>query len=207
MNNKIFLLLLVILPFFFITQANALIISGGDIISAPSSVIDDAPGATNTVQQGFNEVQNFFLSYDLAIDGGFISAGTLVNSHMIFLNTTVGTALTTDRKTWIFDGQILGVMSDSVGNLEAASSSFLGEPGTTYPSAFGARGLEGNPHTGINDDFYNVTGNSLDLFMRVTEPGDWIRVVTAPVPEPSTILLLGSGLFGLGWYGRKRKKA
>lgn len=29
----------------------------------------------------------------------------------------------------------------------------------------------------------------------------------APVPEPSTILLLGGGLLGLCWYGRKRKKA
>ena len=28
----------------------------------------------------------------------------------------------------------------------------------------------------------------------------------APVPEPSTVLLLGGGLFGLAWYGRKRKK-
>lgn len=31
--------------------------------------------------------------------------------------------------------------------------------------------------------------------------------VSAPVPEPSTILLLGGGLLGLGLYGRKRKKA
>ena len=29
----------------------------------------------------------------------------------------------------------------------------------------------------------------------------------APVPEPSTVLLLGGGLFGLAWYGRKRNKA
>lgn len=29
----------------------------------------------------------------------------------------------------------------------------------------------------------------------------------APVPEPSTFLLLGSGLAGLGFYTRKRKKA
>ncbi len=35
-----------------------------------------------------------------------------------------------------------------------------------------------------------------------------IKVVgPAPVPEPSTILLLGGGLIGLGWYSRKRKSS
>jgi len=29
----------------------------------------------------------------------------------------------------------------------------------------------------------------------------------APVPEPATVFLLGSGLVVLAWYGRKRKKA
>lgn len=38
-----------------------------------------------------------------------------------------------------------------------------------------------------------------NIFVEVSE--------SAPVPEPSTVLLLGSGLIGLAWYGRKRKKA
>ena len=57
---------------------------------------------------------------------------------------------------WVFDGLILGIMSDRRGEMEAASSFELGAPGTNYtvrspgsgPAApFNARGLEGNNGT------------------------------------------------------------
>ena len=35
---------------------------------------------------------------------------------------------------------------------------------------------------------------------------DNVSLTAAPVPEPSTILLLGAGLVAIGFYGRKRKK-
>jgi hypothetical protein len=118
---------------------------------------------------------------------------------MIFLNT-LGSVPANDVQTWTFDGLILGVMSDGPGLREGATTPLLGALGTVYPAPFANRGLESN-------DAYIVAGNQLTLRDSVTEPGDWIRVVTASaVPDSSP------GLWGLAcvvamlaWYDRQFK--
>lgn len=180
-----------------------------ELSSAIANANDDA--AHNTGQQGFDEQQGVLLTSNLNVDGGSISAGTRVDSHMIFLNSgpgNNGTLISHFNVKWLFDGDILGVMSNSNGSLEVNSSSLLGASDVLYPgSAFSARGFEAHPancNGSSTNDCYAAAGNELTVGMKVTEPGDWIRVITASkVPEPATWLLLGLGL--VGTVVRRRK--
>jgi len=183
------------------------------IIAAPAHALDDV--VTNTGMQGFDEAQGVLTSVAHATDSGVIPAGTLVNSHMIFLNSEGSGQLSHFGVVWTFADPIIGIMSDSGGTLEAASTFELGAPGTNYtvtfagsgPAApFAARGLEGNNGTGLGADGYMLLSPTmLQVGMVVTEPGDWIRVITSArsVPEPGTLGLLVLAL-GLG-FGLRRK--
>lgn len=167
------------------------------IIAAPSDVLNGT--VANSGMQGFNEVHKYTTLESYKMDGGVLGAGSYVDSHMIFLNKAddVAGTLTHSSVTWTFDGLILGVMSDSTGSFEAASTPELGNPATNYPAAgFAARGLEGG-------DSYSVSGNMITVTMQVTQPGDWIRVVTQ-APEPGTLAIFGVGLAGLGIARRRR---
>ncbi len=153
------------------------------IISAPSNVLNSV--AFNTGQEGFNEKQGVLLAAAITTDQGSISPGTMVDSHMIFLNKhdDIDGTLSHQGVTWTFDGIVLGTMTDTGGSLEAASNTVLGNiPGTAYPGAFANRGLEGG-------DNLTFVANTLTLGvgMQVTQPGDWIRVVTATIPEPGSL--------------------
>ncbi|OUR65289.1 hypothetical protein A9Q79_03015 [Methylophaga sp. 42_25_T18] len=200
MNRNKFLVLLAAVLLSFQTQAA--LVSGPDIIGAVS-VQEDSP--TNNHQQAFNENQSVFLTSAINVDGGTIAAGQTVDSHLIFLNSK-GNTRVDDRQTWGFDGIILGVMSNKSGSLMGATNGLFAAfndyftTGSSLP--FNAAGLESNNIA--SGDGYIINGLLLDLRMVVTEPGDWIRVITASaVPVPAALFLFGPAL--LGFIGLRRK--
>ena len=146
------------------------------IISAPNNVGKNNNNVTG--QRGFDERQNVTLSSSLATDGlsglaSSISSGTLVDSHMIYLNPASGQGTVVhDGVTWTFEGAIIGVMSDKQGNREAASNAQLGKSGTSYPGAYGKRGIESA------DSYSFPTANQITVNTRTKNPGDYLRVVT-----------------------------
>jgi hypothetical protein len=179
------------------------------IIPAPENALNSE--AFNSGMEGFDEAQGVLTTAAYATDSGVIPAGTLVNSHMIFLNAEDGTAAMSHVDvTWIFDGPIVGVMSDSNGNLEAASTSELGAPGTNYTvgppgqvAPYPARGMEGG-------DSYTFGGNTITVNMGVSQPGDWIRVITEvievsidikPGSDPNAINLKSKGVIPVAILG------
>jgi len=181
--------------------------AAAEIIAAPANATDDS--VTNTGMQAFDEVQNYVLQSDIMTDQGTIVAGTRVDSHMIFLNGSGGRI--SHDVDWTFSGMILGTMSDGLGNLEAASTGQLGAAGTNYSTPtgggdqtapFNARGLESN------DSLSFAAGSSvLSANFIVTQPGDWVRVVTAAVPIPASLPLGLAAFAGLGLMARRRKMA
>lgn len=191
--KKLFLLAVSLL---FAVQSQAALVSGPDIIAAVS-IQEDSP--VNTAQQAFDEKQSVLLTRDITVDGGIISKGTVVDSHIIFLNTRGGT-FATDTQRWTFASNVLGVMSNYTGSLMNDSNDLFAafndyfSAGSSLP--FAAAGLEGN-------DSYNFFGNTIEVTMSVTEPGDWIRVLTAQVPVPAAVWLFLPAL--LGFMGLRRK--
>ena len=142
------------------------------IIDAPPSVYDDAFFAHG--MRGFDERQGVVLRDKLLVDGGSIAAGTVVDSHLIFLSPFPDHPTRHVTVTWRFSGPVLGVMSDTHCSLQMRSDPLLGKPGTQYPGRSAFRGMELRL-----GDHYEIAGEALIVTMTVPQLGDWIRVITA----------------------------
>lgn len=184
------------------TGASAAIVGvAGDVVQiAPPANVNNATPGDNDVAKAFDELQQFTLTSALTTDQGIIAAGTTISSHMILFNRASGSASVNASGGVSFSGDVLGTMSDLNGALLDASD-YLGAPGTTYQSGFSNRGLESN------DSLTLVPTDSVLFSFNVSQPGDWVRVITeapAPVPVPAAgaLLLLGLGALGVA-RGRK----
>ncbi|MEE4208604.1 MAG: VPLPA-CTERM sorting domain-containing protein [Parvularcula sp.] len=166
-----------------------------------TEVTNATPGS-NTNILGFDERQNVAVTTDLFVDSGVNLNGLTVDSHMIFLNRATGSSLLDLTANFSFAGKILGVMTSRNGELHAASDQILGLAGVTYDT-FNNRGFENT------QDTVSFIGTELTTRMYVTQPGDWMRVVTeaAVVPLPAAGWMLLAGVGGLAAMKRRRKIA
>ncbi len=194
------------------SNADVVGVSGsGSLISPPMSLdVGEVDSATTVF--AINERQGLVLPYDLAVDatgpgsfdsmaslnGGVISAGTPLSSHLIHMDTDLDVHGLMEA-TFTFDFPILGIIVTRSGL--NASDVDLGFATTLY-SLSDYRGPELNAldRIRLNDD-----GHSIWVNLQQTTEVDEIRVITAapPVPAPGTLAALGlTGIFG----GRRRRR-
>ncbi|MEL6328281.1 MAG: hypothetical protein AAFR38_01355 [Planctomycetota bacterium] len=158
--------------------------AAADVIGGDATIVAPFANVGNNNQQmnvlyAFNEQRGVTLTMDLAVDGGVIAAGTVVDSHYIVYdpvnNSVVGDV--------IFDDDILGVISETS---ILAASDFLGAPSTNYLNP-GLRGLE-------SGDSYMVNGDTITVRFSASTPGDYVRVITlSKIPTPGAAATLALG--------------
>lgn len=195
--------------------------------SIPSSLLSGSL-ERNSAAYGFVEKTGFALTealpvdfrpgspypnnYDLTSDAnpGFLPVGLTVNSYFIHFDPT-GSSTTTVRNpgtvriTFEKDYKIAGIQVTRLRQGNAASSQ-LHMDGVTYETRSSKEyGVELDSGTNNYPDWVHVLdGRTIEIRLHSSLDNiDNMRILTTAVPEPSSILLLGSAI--LPWVLWKRR--
>ncbi|MGQ5700911.1 PEPxxWA-CTERM sorting domain-containing protein [Sandaracinobacteroides sp. A072] len=164
------------------------------IIPAPPEVGNDDLQTSDLIV--FDELQGVTMSRNFTPNiGSQILKGARVSSHGIAFDPSLYRTVT----GWVeFDRKVLGVVTGRV-KLNNTHD-LLGAPGTAYDIVAGAGG-EAN-------DIFTVDALNpyrLNISMQSNSPGDFVRVITAAVPEPSTWAMLIAGFAMIGMMRRRQR--
>jgi hypothetical protein len=125
-----------------------------------------------------------------------LAAGTRVQSHYVFYDPVAGSF----SGTVLFDKPILGVIWSTADM--AVTDPVFGLKGVGYNSV-AATGLEPT-------DLFSFSGSTLSVNWSASNPGDFVRVLTAiptAVPEPSSYAAMLMGVAMLGTVAYRRSKS
>jgi len=149
---------------------------------------------------GFTGLNGYMVEFDTYWNSGYDPADTLYNgddTDHVAVGTEVSSTLAyailpeMEENGWhhidvAFDNGLIQVAFDGIEYINYSIADYVG-----FDAYFGFTGSTGASFSRQLIDNFDLT----------------INQSSEPVPEPSTLLLLGGGLAGLAWCRRKRKKA
>ncbi len=160
----------------------------------------------------WNEQQNIELMSSVNVDingtpgrydgngdlGDFtIAQSVMASSHYIHFDSP-GSTSASAKGSVSFDGDIIGVIvrgdDRSDGRNRLDQSDWLSS-GTIYGNGITNRGVELS-----TNEFVEISADrrTLSFSFRISNPGDYVRVITRAVPTPGSLALAGIGLIVVG---------